>query len=88
MVYHVILHCICRSVGPLAIVLILNIGLIREFKRAQTARNHMTGKAVHQRSITLMVTAVVTVFIVCELPDALLRIVAVIQHDDPKDQKV
>ena len=32
MVYHVILHCICRSVGPLAIVLILNIGLIREFK--------------------------------------------------------
>ena len=87
MVYHVILHCICRSVGPLAIVLILNIGLIREFKRAQKARNHMTGKAVHQRSITLMVTAVVTVFIVCELPDALLRIVAVIQHDHPKDQK-
>ena len=87
MVYHVILHCIFRSVGPLAIVLILNIGLIKEFKRAQNARHHMTGKAVHQSSITLMVTVVVTVFIVCELPDALLRIVAVIQHDDPKDQK-
>ena len=87
LVYHVVLHCISRTAGPLIILLFLNVGLIREFKRAQKTRNHMTGNAAHHANVTLMVTVVVTVFIVCEFPDALLCIVAVILHDYRIDQK-
>ena len=87
LVYHVVLHCIFRTVGPLFVLLFLNVGLIWKFKRAQKTRNHLTGTAAHYASVTLMVITVVTVFIVCEFPDAMLRIVAVLLHDDPKEQR-
>lgn len=85
--YHVVLHCLFRTIGPLVTLLILNIRLMSEFKKAQKARYSMTGKTAHHANFTLIVAAVVTVFIICELPDAVLRIVAVTLHSDPREQQ-
>lgn len=76
--YNVVLYVIFMYVVPLTLVTVLNVKLIqtlrvaREESRALT-HNHPTTCMV-SRSNTRLLVAMVTVFILCELPDSVFRI--------------
>ena len=90
LVYKMICHCIFRTVVPLVALIVLNGRLIcalRAARRRQRERRRGTagsnasggsggkkGSGGHRENLTLMLISVVTVFIICELPDAGLRL--------------
>ena len=81
-------YLVFRSVGPLVALLVLNMFLIRALHA--TRRRHQkisattsSRRSKHRENVTLILVVVVSVFIVCQLPDLALRIagVAGISHD-------
>ena len=74
-IYHIIMHSLFKTVGPLLVLVILTFGLVRELKKARITQENLTRNGAYHNNITYMLVVVVTVFIVCELPDTLWRII-------------
>jgi len=80
-VYKTICYVLFRAGGPLATLVVLNSRLLttlRHQKRWRRSRQSlMTSRvsACHRENVTAMLVTVVTVFIICELPDPALRLV-------------
>ena len=82
-VYKMGCYLVFRTVGPLVTLLVLNQFLIRALHA--TRRRHQkisattsTRRAKHRENVTLILVVVVSVFIVCQLPDVGLRVAAAI----------
>ena len=73
-VYHIVMHSLFKTIGPLLVLIILTFGLVKELRRAQKEQEHLTRKGAHHHNITFMLIVVITVFICCELPDTVWRI--------------
>ncbi len=78
LIYMVILHSIFRSVGPLIVLSVLNFGLVRHLRKAQRAQGELGRTTIQENNVLLMLVSVVSVFVVCFLPDTLVRVVYVI----------
>jgi len=93
LVYKTICYLLFRAGGPLAALVVLNYRLLttlRHQKRWRRSRQSvMTSRvsAWRRENVTAMLVTVVTVFIICELPDPTLRLVyaAVQLTSDPSD---
>lgn len=74
LVYKTVCYFIFRSIGPLSVLVALNVRLVRALRKVRRKRRDMTRKTKQRENITVMLIAVVTVFIVCQIPDLGLRI--------------
>ena len=75
LVYKTIMYFIFRTIGPLLALIILNLRLVKALREVRKKHRDMTRSTKHRENITLMLVVVVTVFILCELPDLIVRIV-------------
>ena len=81
LVYKTICYLLFRAGGPLAALVVLNSRLLttlRHQKRWRRSRQSLMTTRVsawHRENVTAMLVTVVTVFIICELPDPTLRLV-------------
>jgi len=81
LVYKTICYLLFRAGGPLAALVVLNSRLLttlRHQKRWRRSRQTLRTSrlsALHRQNVTAMLVTVVTVFIICELPDPALRLV-------------
>ena len=81
LIYKTVLFFIFRMVGPLFVLVVLNIKLIQTLRRARRDHAQLTQTA-NQRTnnyFNLILVTVVTVFIVCQTPDFLVRIAMTIK---------
>lgn len=82
MLYFIIYKTLCyflfRTFGPLLLLTFLNHRLIVSLKTMKERHDRMGKSSTrHQKeNITLMLVVVISVFIVCELPDVCLRVTA------------
>lgn len=74
LVYKTLCHLTFRSLGPLLILIVLNGKLIAALRRLRIRRRSLTRSCTPGDNVTLMLVAVVSVFVVCELPDCCLRL--------------
>ena len=74
LVYKTIMYLIFRTIGPLVILIVLNLLLIKALQEVRRKHRDLTRSNKHRENITLMLVVVVSVFIVCEIPDLCLRI--------------
>lgn len=82
--YQTVCHFILRSIGPLLLLIVLNASLIQALRTIDHRRKDLVSKSTqHRENITLMLVVVVTVFIVCQLPDVVLRLIATQTHPLP-----
>ena len=75
-IYKTVLHFIFRTVGPLLILVVLNFKLIQTVLQARKTHAQLT-QTTHQRNnnyFNPILIAVVIVFIICHMPDLMLRI--------------
>src|SRR6218665_1778309 len=72
-IYKTICHVIFRSFGPLIAIIVLNGRLISALRRLK--RRHILRKPVDRDNLTMMIVAVVSIFIFCQLPDIALRVI-------------
>lgn len=81
LVYKTVCYLLFRAGGPLATLVVLNYRLfttLRHQKRWRRSRQTLTTSRVsagQRENVTAMLVTVVTVFIICELPDPALRLV-------------
>jgi len=81
-VYKMGCYLVFRTVGPLIALLVLNVFLITALhatrRRHQKISSATTSsrRSQHRENVTLILVVVVSVFIVCLLPDVGLRIAA------------
>ena len=75
LVYKTIMYFIFRAIGPLLALIILNLRLVKALREVRKKHRDMTKSTKHRENITLMLVVVVTVFILCELPDMIVRVV-------------
>ena len=75
LVYKTIMYFIFRAIGPLLALIILNLRLVKALREVRKKHRDMTKSTKHRENITLMLVVVVTVFILCELPDLIVRVV-------------
>ena len=75
LVYKTIMYFIFRAIGPLLALIILNLRLVKALREVRKKHRDMTRSTKHRENITLMLVVVVTIFILCELPDLIVRIV-------------
>ena len=92
LIYKTICYLLFRAGGPLAALIVLNSRLLttlRHQKRWRRTRQSVTSRvsAWHRENVTVMIVTIVTVFIICELPDPALRLVyaSVQLTSDPSD---
>ena len=76
LVYKTICYFVFRTIGPLLMLIILNLRLIKALHAVRRKQKDMNKTSKHRENITLMLVVVVSIFIICELPDLILRIVA------------
>ena len=75
LIYKTIMYFIFRAIGPLLVLILLNMRLINALHLMRKKHKDITSKTNKNReNITLMLVAVVSVFIVCMIPDLVLRI--------------
>jgi hypothetical protein len=83
LVYRTVCYVVFRSVGPLVLLILLNTRLAVALRLVRHRRQLITtgvgrannGRAGNRReNLTLMLVVVVSVFVVCELPDVCLRL--------------
>ena len=75
LVYKTIMYVILRSFGPLIVLLTLNISLVRTLSRVRRTTRRMSATTHQRENITLLIVVVVSVFMVCQIPAVLVRIV-------------
>ena len=93
LVYKTIFYLLFRVGGPLAALIVLNSRLLKTLRHQKRWRRSrqttMTSRvsAWRRENVTAMLVTVVTVFIICELPDPSLRMVyaAAQMTSDPSD---
>ena len=73
LVYKMACYFIFRSVGPLVVLMTLNAKLMRALRDMRRRHRYMTRSHRQRENVTLTLVVVISVFIVCELPDACLR---------------
>ncbi len=71
--YKTIMYFIFRTAGPLVTLIVLNIRLIKALQEVRRKHQNMTKSTRNRENITLMLVVVVSVFILCEMPDLVLR---------------
>ena len=78
-VYFFVYKTLCffafRSGGPLAILVYINTQMYRALRMR---RRRLTSRARLHNNVTMTLVAVVTVFVVCELPNAALRLLVAV----------
>ncbi|XP_048753020.1 FMRFamide receptor-like [Ostrea edulis] len=67
-VYFICLHLIVMFLAPFVLISILNIQLMRAVKNAKKTRNRMSTNAAKEANLTIMLIAVIVVFLICQLP--------------------
>lgn len=73
--YEIVSYCLFVFLIPLLILLVLNLHLIRELKRAQKNRKAMANrKNTEENNITLVIIVIILVFIVCQSPASINQI--------------
>ena len=75
LIYKTIMYFVFRTIGPLIILVGLNLRLIKALQEVRRKHRDLTKSNRHRENITLMLVVVVSVFIICEIPDLTLRIV-------------
>ena len=70
-VYKTLCFFAFRSGGPLVTLIFINTRLYRALRMR---RRRLTSRARLHNNVTMTLVAVVTVFVVCELPDAVLTV--------------
>lgn len=83
LVYKTVCYFIFRTVGPLTTLIVLNSRLMRELQVIRRRHRDLTKRSKHRENITTMLIVVVTVFIVCQLPDLGVRIAVTISEFAP-----
>lgn len=63
------------SVGPFVILIWLNIFIILQLKALNNKRRELSPGAREERNIAIMFVVVVAVFIICQIPDAVIDII-------------
>ena len=82
-VYKTLMYIIFRMIIPLITLFVLNIRLVIVLKGAMrqhatmTRSNHQTSRS---DSFTIILITVVTVFLICEVPDAMVRITVTVSR--------
>jgi neuropeptide Y receptor type 1 len=72
--YKTVCYFVFRSVGPLIVVVLLNFELVRALQVIHLRRRQLSQKTKHRENLTLMLVTVVSVFVVCQLPDLGIRV--------------
>ena len=67
-IYRVISYIVFVAVGPMIILIVLNIKLIQALRRATQERIQLTRGTQNQASNTTIIVVVVSVFIICQTP--------------------
>lgn len=83
LIYKTVCYFIFRTVGPLTTLVVLNGRLMRELQVIRRRHRDLTKRSKHRENITMMLIVVVTVFIVCQLPDLGVRIAFTISEFAP-----
>lgn len=81
--YKTVCYFIFRSIGPLVILVALNARLVRALQLVRRKHRDMTKRTKQRENITVMLVVVVTVFIICQLPDLGLRIAVTAMEFSP-----
>lgn len=86
LLYKTICYLAFRSLGPLLALVVLNARLMAALRLMRLRRRSLTTRvggtpATHGENLTLMLVVVVTVFVVCELPDCCLRLATILMGD-------
>lgn len=80
LIYKTILYFIFRTVGPLLTLIGLNLRLIQALQAVRKKHRDMTRSTKNRDNITLMLVVVVSIFVICEIPDLILRVVVTIRE--------
>lgn len=89
-VYKLACYLVFRSVGPLVTLLVLNVFLIKALHAARRRHQQMSSATTtsrrtrHRENVTLILIVVVSVFIICQLPDLALRIAAIVDGESAR----
>ncbi len=75
LLYKTIIYIILRSFGPLALLVALNVSLVRTLGRVRRTSRRLSATSRHRENVTLLITVVVSVFVICQIPAVLVRIV-------------
>ncbi len=75
LIYKTIMYIILRSFGPLFVLLALNFSLVRTLRRVRRTTRRLSMTSRQRENVTLIITVVVSVFIVCQIPAVLVHIV-------------
>ena len=73
LIYKTCMYFVFRIVLPMGTLIILNTKLITVLHRARKNRKEMTKSSKRRDNFTVILVAVVTVFIICQFPDFVLR---------------
>jgi len=89
LVYKTICYFVFRAVGPLVALIVLNSELMRALRTVRRRRRRLLVQKPNARgsgseNLTLMLVTVVTVFIVCQLPNLGIRIAMTLYHFAPR----
>lgn len=80
--YENIAYCLFAYLLPLGILVVLNVHLVQELKRAQRSRQALLGRAsAEEHNITLVMIIIIVSFIVCETPASINQILFYLVDD-------
>jgi neuropeptide Y receptor type 1 len=88
LVYKTIMYFMFRTIGPLLTLIILNVKLILALKEMRRKHKDLTKGGRHRENITLMLVIVVSVFVICEIPDLILRILITMHEFQAVDMDI
>ena len=83
LVYKTCLFFVVRFLIPFAALAFFNQRLIRAMRASDRIRTHMGGSGGKERQHTRILVVVVVVFVICELPDLILRAWLSVHHYAP-----
>ena len=78
-IYKTILYFLFRVILPLGTLSILNTRLIITLRRARQKQAVLTKASRKSDTVTVILVAMVTIFIICELPDFIIRTLVTVQ---------
>ena len=81
-VYYIYLSLLVMFVLPFLVIFALNIQLMRAVNQAKKARTRMSTSASKEANLTIMLIAVIIVFLLCQMPSIADNILYVIFDQD------
>ncbi len=84
-IYRNALYIVCLYLLPLAILSVINIKLIQAIQRSRRRHREISytgvsNPAVHETNATLVLVIIILVFIVCESPELVLKILSIVHR--------